>query len=263
MYLDKLTEEIDDLLEKADEEDNIKLIRSDILTSLEGAVAVEMLGFYGSINQMIAKEIQKISQTKKKIAGIFSSYFSEMIQIISGEILLPITIFQIQIGSKFFILTTSNIAIPDIIGYQLAEELYAFYKKQKISKILLIDGVYNNKRKIDKKPQIHKISSSDMKILNNEVADFTLIGQSACSFLTYWGYKGNIPIEILAVDSFSEYDPISSLELLKILTREWGIGGDFSDLKRKSHEFNISYLHSENETEVEGQEKISDPRFFI
>ncbi|MFX0171008.1 MAG: PAC2 family protein [Candidatus Hodarchaeota archaeon] len=265
MYFDKLSGEIDDLLEKAEDENNIKFIGEDDYFPHEGEVVIEMLGFYGSVNQIIAKEVQKIALKKKKIAGIFSSYFSEMVQIISGEILLPITIHQVQIGSQPFILTTSNFSVPDIIGYQLAEELFKFYKRQKVSKILLIDGVYNIERNIYKKPQIHKIFSSDFQInvLNNEVADFTLIGQSACSFLTYWGYREDIPIEIVVVDSFSEYDPMSSLELLKNLMLEWGIKGDLNDLEKKSKEFKLSYIHSENGSEVERQEKNSDQRFFI
>lgn len=265
MNLENLTGEIEDWLEKADEEENLKFIRQMESKSLEGTVVIEMLGYYGSVDRMIAKEIQKLSQKTKKLAGFFSNYFNEMVQLYSGEILLPITVLQSQIGSKNFILTTSSFAIPDVICYRLAEELYGFYKKQKVSKIILLDGVYNYRRNINQKPQVHRITSSELqiKVTNQKIADFTLMGQIASSFLTYWSYNEVIPIEILVVDAFSDYDPISSLELLKFLTQEWGIEGDFSELERRSQEFNQSYLQSRKEIKAEIQEGESDPRFFI
>ncbi|MFX0209460.1 MAG: PAC2 family protein [Candidatus Hodarchaeota archaeon] len=265
MNLENLTGEIEDWLEKADEEENLRFIRLKGFESLKDTVAIELLGYYGSVDRMVAKEVQKFGRKKKKLAGFFSSYFNEMVQLYSGEILLPITLLLSQIGSQNFIITTGSFAIPDVISYRLAEELYEFYKKHKVSKILLIDGVYNHRRRIDKKPQVHRISTSGprIKVINTRKANFTLMGQIASSFLTYWSHDDNIPIEILVVDAFSEYDPISSLELLKVLTKEWGIEDDFRELKRKSQEFTQSYMKSGEEINLEKQKEVDDPRFFI
>ncbi|MHA2243501.1 MAG: PAC2 family protein [Candidatus Hodarchaeales archaeon] len=264
MHLESLTGEIEDWLEKADEEEILKFLRKDNSEFLEETVVIEMLGYYGSVDRIIANEIQKLSQKKKKLAGFFSSYFNEMVQLYSGEIMLPITLLQSQIGLKDFILTTSSFAIPDIISYRLAEELYEFYKKCNISKILLVDGVHNYQRHIDKKPQVHRISISELeiKVINQKTTNFTLMGQIASSFLTYWRHNANIPIEILVVDAFSDYDPVSSFELLKVLTQDLGIKGDFNELERKSQEFNQSYLESQKGTKKERQDEVSDSRFF-
>ncbi|MFX0014613.1 MAG: PAC2 family protein [Promethearchaeota archaeon] len=265
MHLGNLTGEIEDWLEKADEERNIKFIKDFKPNSIQRTVVIEMLGYYGSVDRMIANEVQKLSQKTEKLAGFFSNYFNEMVQLLSGEILLPITILQSQINSQNFILTTSSFAIPDIIGYRLAEELYKFYKNQNVSKIYLLDGAYNFNRNIEKRPQVHRITSSNLQInvTNKEKANFTLMGQIASSFLTYWGYKGSIPIEIIVVDSFSDYDPISSLELLKVLTAEWGIEGEFSELERRSREFKQLYRQSSKEIEAEKSEGDFDSRFFV
>ena len=92
---------------------------------------------------MVANEVQKLCQKTKKLAGFSSNYLNEMIQLYSGEILLPVSLLRSQIGSQEFILTTSSFAIPDVISYRLAEELYNYYKKNNVSKIFLLDGVYN------------------------------------------------------------------------------------------------------------------------
>lgn len=265
MNIENLTGEIEEWLEKADEEENLKFLKQENSKSNGKTVVIEMLGYYGSVDLMIAQEIQKLSKKKKKLAGFFSNYFNEMVQLHSGEILLPITILKSQIGSQDFIVTTSSFAIPDAISYRLADELYRFYKECNVSKIVLIDGVYNDRRKFDIKPQIHRIlaSKSKIKVINEKIANFTLMGQIASSFLIYWSYKDSIPIEIIVVDAFSDYDPISSLELLKVLTNEWKIEGDFSELERRSQEFNQSHLHIQNEIKNKKQNHFSDPRFFI
>ena len=104
MHIENLTGEIEDWLEKIEEEENLKFIRQDESKPLEGTVVIEMLGYYGSVDRMITKEIQRLSRETRKLAGIFSSYFNEMVQIYYGEILLPITILQSKIGSNEFIL---------------------------------------------------------------------------------------------------------------------------------------------------------------
>ncbi|MHA2223733.1 MAG: PAC2 family protein [Candidatus Hodarchaeales archaeon] len=265
--MENLTSEIEDWLEKADDVENLKFIKLSDPQSHNGLIALELLGYYGSVGQLITQEINKVTFQQKKLGGFFSSYFNEMIQLVSGEIRLPITLIQSQLGDSHldFILTTSNFAIPDIICYRLAEELYEFYKENKVSKIILIDGAYNYKRKIDKKPRVHRISSlkSQIEVKNSKNSDFTLMGQIASSFLTYWGNNRDIPVEIFAVDAFSKYDPSSSLELLKVIFQEWGIKGDLSELERKSEEFNQSFLHSSVESRTKTQENSLDPRFFI
>ncbi|MFX0084799.1 MAG: PAC2 family protein [Candidatus Hodarchaeota archaeon] len=266
MELENLTSEIEDWLEKADEEENLRFLKSSSSEHNENFIVIEILGYYGSVGRLVAEEIKKLSHKNEKLAGFFSSYFSEMIQLAFNEILLPITILKLNIGSQSIILTTSSFAIPDVVGYRLAEELFKFYKELNVSKIILIDGVYNNNRQIDQKPQVHHIYSSNHKIdvTNLKKSDFTLMGQIACSFLTYWLHSKEIPIEMVVVDSFSDYDPISSLEIIKRLAKEWGIEKtDFSELKRKSHEFTHSYLISRDDSEEDNQDYISDPRFFI
>ncbi len=265
MSIEEFTEELEEWLEKAEDEENIKFIKGNKVDSIEGATVVEILGNYGSVGQLITKEIQKLSTKSKKIGGFFSTYFSEMVQLISDEILLPVTLQQIQLGNQTFILTTCSSTIPDVIGYRLAQLLYEFYNHLKISKIVLIDGVHSFSRRIDKKPFVHKISfnKSQIQILNEFPSSFTLMGQVASSFLTYWEYRNKIPVEIIAVDSFSAYDPISSLELFKALTKEWGVNGDFTELERRSREFTLNYHQNEENPDIDGKNDVIDPRFFM
>lgn len=262
MYLEKITE---DWLEKADDEDNIKFIDGLKYKSNKQTVVLEILGHYGSVGQIISREIQKMGKKKKKIAGIFSNYFSEMIQISFDEILMPVTVFQMIIGNVPYILSTSNFMIPDVIGYQLSEELFHFYKKINVSKILLIDGAYSTQRQIEKTPKVYKISSKNFQIrmLNEKIGDFKIMGQIACSFLTYWQYNTEIPIDIIVVESFSDYDPISSLELLKELSEEIGVKKDFNKLEKKSREFFEHYQNLSRTSLTEKDNGMTRGDFFI
>lgn len=265
MYLENLTEEIEEWLEKAEKEENLKFIGTRTSKPKEGAVVIEILGNYGSIGQLVAHEIKNLCSHNRKIAGFFSSYLSEMIQLSSNDILLPITLLEVQIGNQPFILTTCSFIIPDIIGYTLADELYEFYKKLKVSKILLIDGVHTFSRQIDKKPIIHRIISSKSQVhtLDKNLSRFTLMGQVASSFLTYWEGRKNIPIEIIAVDAFAEYDPASALELMKVLAKEWNVEGDFRELERRSNEFKVGFLQHSDGSEIGKVSDVVDPRDFI
>jgi predicted ATP-grasp superfamily ATP-dependent carboligase len=255
----------EDWLEKADEEDNIKFIDGLKYKSNKKTIVLEILGHYGSVGQIIAREIQRIGKEKKKIAGIFSNYFSEMIQMSFDEILMPVTVFQMIIGNVPYIISTSNFMIPDVIGYQLSEELYNFYKKSNVSKILLIDGAYSTQRQIDKQPKVCKISSENYQInmLTEKMVDFTIMGQIACSFLTYWQYNTEIPLDIVVAESFSDYDPISSLELLKVLTQELGIQRDFNELEQKSQDFFVHYQNLGRNHLREKDNSLSSGDFFI
>ncbi|MHA1972166.1 MAG: PAC2 family protein [Candidatus Hodarchaeales archaeon] len=266
MYIEGLTEELEDWLEKADEEQNLKfLFRSKKLPQGE-LIAIELLGYFGSVGQLVTKELQKSSKEIEKLAGIFSNYFDEMIQVNSGEILLPISMLRLKINSQNYLLTTSNFAIPDVISYRLAEELYDTYKELKVSKIILIDGIYSHDRKIEEEPKIHQIISSKYKIeiKNSDKSDFFLIGQIASSFLTYWNKDPGIPIEVYVVESFSDYDPISALKLLKTLKSKFGLIEDFEETKKLSEAFRKDY--NEKESIVDNntmEEEKYDPRYFI
>ncbi len=90
-----------------------------------------------------------------------------------------------------------------------------------------------------------------------------MMGQVASSFLTYWSHDAEIPIEIITVDSFSDYDPISSLEILKVLDQDWQLKVDFNELERKSHKFRKEILSSKQILEIEQQNEDSDKKFFI
>ncbi|MHA1225727.1 MAG: PAC2 family protein [Candidatus Hodarchaeales archaeon] len=266
MYIEGLTEELEDWLEKADEGENLRFLFRNEKHPERGIIAIELLGYFGSVAQLITKELQKSSTEIEKLAGVFSNYFDEMIQVNSGEILLPISMLKLKINSQNYLLTTSNFAIPDVISYRLAEELYDIYKKLKVSKIILVDGVYSHARKIEEEPRIHRIVSSDYKIevLNSDKSNFFLIGQIASSFLTYWSKDPEIPIEVYVVESFSDYDPISALELLKILKREFGLKEEFEETKKLSDAFRRDFQekNSINTNEPIEEEKY-DPRYFI
>ena len=168
MYLENLDEQIEDWFEQAETEDTLKFLGNNNSFDLKNPIIIEMLGYYGSVDQLIANEIQKINVHKTKLAGLFSNYLNEMIQLSSNEILLPITLLHFKIEDQDYILVSTSFPIPDIIGYQLSEELYKFYKKINSSKIILIDGVHTNERDIDIKPKVHKITSSDFQMNLNK-----------------------------------------------------------------------------------------------
>jgi predicted ATP-grasp superfamily ATP-dependent carboligase len=254
------------LLEEMEEEDKLRFIVQNDSAPPVGAVAIEILGYYGSVGHLVASEIQRTAINMNKLAGFFTSYMTEMVHLSSEEILLPVTILNLEIGDHPYILTTTNFAIPDAIGYQIAEELYRFYQKYKVSKILLVDGVYNRGRSIEKRPWVHKIVSKEQKleVINGGNADensFTLCGQIACSFLTYWG--NDIPVEMFVVDTFPEYDPISSHTLLLYLAEEWGIMGDFTGLEKKAHEFKTQYVNTIEGKLEHPENSDPDSQFFV
>lgn len=256
---------IETLLEEAEQEESLRfLVRTDS-TPPVGAVAIEILGYYGSVGHLVTVEIQRAAVHMNKLAGIFTSYMTEMIQLSSDEIHLPVTILQLEIGDQPYIFTTTNFAIPDAIGYRIAEELYHFYLKHEVTKILLVDGVYNRSRSIDKKPCVHKIASNgqQLEVTHRSLTSgksFTLCGQIACSFLTYSGY--DIPVEMFVVDTFADYDPISSYTLLLYLAEEWGFTGDFSTLEKKVQEFKAHYVRrSEDKTSQTKDNKTASQNF--
>ena len=265
MYLEKLTEEIEEWLEKADEEETLRFLGKLIPENTEGIIILELLGYYGAVAQTITKELHTLSKKSIKLAGVFSSYFNEMIQFIAEDIILPVSLVHVQIGSNQFILTTSSFAIPDVISYQLAEELWSYYLKLKPSKIIIIDGVHNYRRDILSVPEVHKVNSSrsGVKFQNEKASDFTMMGQAASSFLTYYSNADNIPIELLTVDSFAEYDPVSALELLKLITHDFKIDHDFSKLQKEVDTFTNAYPVSKGSTSDNRKIESPDSQFFL
>ena len=265
MYLEKLTEEIEEWLEKADEEETLRFLGKPIPENTEGVIILELLGYYGAVAQTITKELQRLSKKSIKLAGVFSSYFNEMVQFMAEDILLPVSLVQVEIGSNQFILTTSSFAIPDVISYQLAEELWSYYLKLKPSKIIIIDGVHNYRRDILSVPEVHKVNSSrsGVKFQNENASDFTMMGQAASSFLTYYSNADNIPIELLTVDSFADFDPVSALELLKMLTHDFGIEHDFSNLIKNANAFKNSYQTSRGNVSDDRKINSPDSQFFL
>lgn len=263
MDIEKLTGEIEDWLEKADEEENLKFMVHKQSDVPPGAIVIEMLGYYGSIGQIVTKELQKISVNTKKIAGVFSNYFNEMVQISSGEILLPISLLYTSLKNQSYIFTSTNFAIPDIISYQLAENLYQLYQDLNVSKIILIDGVFSNKRNLDELPQVYKIEASSVININTAPKEnFTLTGQVASSFLTYWAQPNRIPIDVVAIESLPDFDPISSLEVLKYLSKEYfGFSLSFADLKKQIEEFKKSELKSDLNSDTQVNEDMGTKYF--
>ncbi len=265
MYLEKLTEEIEEWLEKADEGETLRFLGRSVPKNTDGIIIIELLGYYGAIAQTITKELQALSHENLKLAGVFSSYFNEMVQLIAEDILLPISLVQVQIGSNRFILTTSSFAIPDVISYQLAEELWSFYLKLNPSKIIIVDGVHNYRRDILTVPEVHRVVSSNagVELQKSNTSDFTMMGQAASSFLIYYSNVENIPIELLTVDSFAEYDPVSALELLKILTRDYKIDSDFTNLLKEVEGFKSTYQASKSRNLEDWKLNSPDSQFFM
>ncbi|MHA2174495.1 MAG: PAC2 family protein [Candidatus Hodarchaeales archaeon] len=235
MYIELLTEEIEDWLEKAEDEENLRFLTWSMPEKSDNVIILELLGYYGTIAQTVTKKIASSGQEHQKIAGIFSRYFNEMIHFQSKNILLPVSLVKTKIGNQDYILTTSSFAIPDVISYQLSEELLTFYETLSPSKIVIIDGVHSYQRNINIAPEVHRINSlkSNIDLLGNKNSNFTMMGQSASSFLTYYSNNANIPVELVVVESFPEYDPISSYKLLNELQGDFELDSDFSDLLKE------------------------------
>ena len=265
MNIEELTEEIEDWLEKADEEETLKFLKYPLEESLEGAIIIELLGHYGAVAQSVAKKLLSTGTNQKKLAGVFSSYLTEMVQLKAGSILLPITLVKMRIGSTNFIITTTSFPIPDVVSYQLAEELMAFYNRIKPSKIILIDGVHSYNRDIDTTPSIHHITSfkPGTSSPEDEKSNFTMMGQVASSLLTYYLNSRNIPIELLLVDSFADTDPISSLEVLTQLNREYGDILDLSDLKEEAIIFKNNFKKFNGKSSSIKEILTSESQFFV
>ncbi|MCK4848656.1 MAG: PAC2 family protein [Candidatus Heimdallarchaeota archaeon] len=265
MNIEELTEEIEDWLEKADEEETLKFLKYPLDENLEGAIIIELLGHYGTVAQSVAKKLLSTAKDHKKLAGIFSIYFTEMVQLRAGSILLPISLVKVRIGTTNFIITTTSFPIPDVVSYQLAEELLLFYNKLKPSKIILIDGVHSYNRDIATTPMVHHITSLQPDINRNddEKSNFTMMGQVASSLLTYHLNTEDIPIELLLVDSFAESDPISSLEVLTVLNREYGDILDLSDLKDEASNFKNNFIKFNDKPSSIKEVLTSESQFFV
>jgi len=265
MYIEELTEEIEDWLEKADEEETLKFLKYPHEENLEGAIIIELLGHYGAVAQSVAKKLLSTGTNQKKLAGVFSSYLTEMVQLKAGSILLPISLVKVRIGSTNFIITTTSFPIPDVVSYQLAEELMLFYNRIKPSKIILIDGVHSYNRDIATTPTIHHITSflSDTSRNKETKSNFTMMGQVASSLLTYYLNAKNIPIELLLVDSFAEADPISSLEILALLNQEYGNIIDLSDLKDEASRFKSNFKNFNGKSSSIKEILTSESQFFV
>lgn len=265
MNIEELTEEIEDWLEKADEEETLKFLKYPIDENPEEVIILELLGHYGAVAQSVARKLLSAGTNQKKIAGVFSSYLTEMIQLQAESILLPISIMKVRIGTTNFIITTSSFPIPDVVSYQLAEELLLFYNKLNPSKIILIDGVYTHNRDIAIPPTIHHFTSfhSDKSRNGGKKSNFTMMGQVASSLLTYYLNPRNIPIELLLVDSFAEADPISSLEILSSFNREYGDILDLSDLKDKANDFKNNFKKFNEKSSSIKEILTSESQFFV
>jgi predicted ATP-grasp superfamily ATP-dependent carboligase len=265
MHIEKLTEEIEDWLEKADEEETLRFLGYPFKEKVDGVIIIELLGYYGAVAQTISKELHSISYNTSKLAGFFSTYFNEMIQFNLNDILLPVSIVKVEISGKTYILTSSNFPIPDIISYQLSEELWSFYSKLNPSKIVIIDGVHNYKRNIENIPCVHKIKSyeSIVQLSKQSSSNFTMMGQSASSFLSYYFNPLKIPVEMLVADSFANYDPFAALEILKVLTDELKIDYKFEKLIQEVKKFQSSVQSSENQMTDIREELNSDTHFFL
>jgi len=265
MNIEELTEEIEDWLEKADEEETLKFLKYPLEENLEGAIIVELLGHYGAVAQSVAKKLLSTGKNHKKLAGVFSSYITEMVQLQAGSILLPISLVKVRIGTIDFIITTTSFPIPDVVSYQLAEELMLFYNKIKPSKIILIDGVHSYNRDIATIPAIHHITTFQSDLGRNEdiESNFTMMGQVASSLLTYYQNPENIPVELLLVDSFAESDPISSLEVLTLINREYGGILDLSDLKHEASNFQKNFKEPNDKSSSIKEILTSESQFFV
>lgn len=265
MNLEELTEEIEDWLEKADEEETLKFLEYPLDDNPEQVIIIELLGHYGAVAKSVARKLLSAGKNQEKLAGFFSSYLTEMIQLQAGSILLPISILKLRIGATNFIITTTNFPIPDVVSYQLAEELLLFYMKLKPSKIILIDGVHSYDRDITRSPAIHHITSfnSDKSESRGKKSNFTMMGQVASSLLTYYSNPNNIPIELLLVDSFAETDPISSLEILTLLNRKYGFVLDFSDLKDEASNFKDNFKNINGNSSSIKEALTSESQFFV
>ncbi len=265
MYIEKLTEEIEDWLEKADEEETLRFLGYPLHEKVDGVIILELLGYYGTVAQTVSKELYSIAHKSSKLAGVFSSYFNEMIQLSSEDILLPVSVVKVEIGANTFIITSSNFLIPDVISYKLSEELWSFYSQLNPLKIVIIDGVHNYTRNIATLPRVHKVKSyeSVIQLSEHSNSNFTMMGQSASSFLSYYSNPLKVPVEMLVVDSFTNYDPASALEVLKVFTDEFNIEYDFSNLIQEVKEFENTFQESENKIPSMSKELTSDSQYFL
>jgi predicted ATP-grasp superfamily ATP-dependent carboligase len=265
MNIEELTEEIEDWLEKADEEETLKFLKYPLGEKLEKIIIIELLGHYGAVAQSVAKKLLSAGKNQEKLAGVFSSYLTEMIQLQAGSILLPISIMKVRIGITNFIITTTSFPIPDVVSYQLAEELLQFYNQLNPSKIILIDGVHSYDRDIATTPAIHHITSfhSDKSQNGGSKSNFTIMGQVASSLLTYYSNPSKIPVELLLVDSFAESDPISSLEILTSFNSEYGDVLDLSDLKNEASKFKGDFKKFNDKPSSIKEILTSESQFFV
>ncbi|MHA2239473.1 MAG: hypothetical protein ACXAB2_14085 [Candidatus Hodarchaeales archaeon] len=147
----------------------------------------------------------------------------------------------------------------------MSEELLTFYETLSPSKIVIIDGVHSYQRNINIPPEVHRINSlkSNIDLLGDKKSNFTMMGQSASSFLTYYSNNANIPVELVVVESFPEYDPISSYKLLNELQGDFELDSDFSDLLKEIEIFKRKFSDKSEPTKGEQKDIEGDSIYFV
>ena len=84
-----IIKEMEDHLDNINRQESFQFINSKENVKFDSdLIVVEALGYHGLVDQLISNEIQGLSKKITKLAGLYSNYLSEMIQVQKKEIIL-------------------------------------------------------------------------------------------------------------------------------------------------------------------------------
>lgn len=211
-----IIKEMEDHLDNINQQETFQFINSkENIQFDKNLIVVEALGNHGLVDQLISNEIQGLSKKITKLAGLYSNYLSEMIQVQKKEIILPISILKCDLlNSKSIIFVTTNFAIPDVVSYSIAEKLHEWYTKNGLKKIIIIDGVQSKKDILNHTITTFGYSNGVFNGLESANTDLNIVGPTAGSLITYINHK-DISLKVFLIESNKDYDPHAALNLFE------------------------------------------------
>ncbi|MFX1251024.1 MAG: PAC2 family protein [Promethearchaeota archaeon] len=197
-------------------------------SSLESAIIIQGFPGMGFVGHLCCKYLM-LNNKVRKIAGIYSKFFTPMLQMFEGEIIYPITLFKIlnleaviNNKTRAIYILVSDTPIPEILVFKLMSRLFNYYKKMKIDHIITLDALEEFKKPSDSIPRIYELTlPTDQSLFNlQRISNTFLTGPAAACLILSNSTSPKIANTILLADS-SSYSPSPEviLKMLKTLKK--------------------------------------------
>ncbi|MFX1535240.1 MAG: PAC2 family protein [Promethearchaeota archaeon] len=215
-------EEIFQITRSIQEEEDLHIrIFEDI--SLDKAIIVQGFPSTDFVGHLCCKYLM-LNNKVRKIAGVYSKFFTPMLQMFDGEIIYPITLFkilnlkaEIDNETRTIYILVSDTPIPEILVFKLMSRLFNFYQKMKINHIITLDGLEGLKQPSNSIPRVYELTlPNDQSLFNLQgISNTFLTGPAAACLILSNSIYPTIANTVLLVES-SSYTPNPEV-ILKVL----------------------------------------------